>query len=40
MTHDFKDTAQSRLNEIVADVLTTTVLFLTGIVAVAQFAYY
>lgn len=30
----------SRVNEIVADVLATTVLVLAGIVAVAQFAYY
>ena len=32
--------AHSRLNEIVADVLSTTVLVLVGIIAVAQFAYY
>lgn len=30
----------SRMNEIVADVLSTAVLVLAGIVAVAQFAYY
>lgn len=32
--------SHSRVNEIVVDVLTTTVLVLAGIVAVAQFAYY
>jgi hypothetical protein len=32
--------SHSRVNEIVADVLSTTVLVLAGIVAVAQFAYY
>jgi hypothetical protein len=31
---------RSRVNEIVADVLSTTVLVLAGIIAVAQFAYY
>ena len=29
-----------RVNEIVAEVLSTTVLVLAGIIAVAQFAYY
>jgi len=32
--------SHSRVNEIVADVLSMTVLVLTGIVAMAQFAYY
>jgi hypothetical protein len=32
--------SHSRVNEIVAEVLSTTVLVLAGIVAVAQFAYY
>jgi hypothetical protein len=32
--------SRSRVNEIVADVLSTTILVLTGIIAVAQFAYY
>jgi hypothetical protein len=32
--------SHSRVSEIVADVLSTTVLVLTGIIAVAQFAYY
>ena len=32
--------SHSRINEIIADVLSTTVLLLTGIIAVAQFAYY
>jgi hypothetical protein len=30
----------SRANEIVADVLSTAVIVLAGIIAVAQFAYY
>jgi len=32
--------SHSRVNEIVADVLSTMVLVLAGIIAVAQFAYY
>jgi hypothetical protein len=32
--------SRSRVNDIVADVLSTTVLVLAGIIAVAQFAYY
>jgi hypothetical protein len=32
--------SQSRVNEIIVDVLSTTVLVLAGIIAVAQFAYY
>ena len=30
----------SRMSEIVADVLSTTLIVLAGIIAVAQFAYY
>ena len=42
MTHVCSQVSQSRsrVNEIVADVLSTTVLVLAGIIAVAQFAYY
>ena len=32
--------SSSRINEIVAEVLSTTVIVLAGIIAVAQFAYY
>ena len=32
--------ARSRANEIVADVLSTALIVLAGIIAVAQFAYY
>jgi hypothetical protein len=42
MTHVSSQVSQSRsrVNDIVADVLSTTVLVLAGIIAVAQFAYY
>ena len=42
MTQVYKQIMQprSRVNEIVADVLSTTVIVLAGIIAVAQFAYY
>jgi len=32
--------SHSRVNEIVADVLSASVLVLAGIIALAQFAYY
>ncbi|HEX3429925.1 MAG TPA: hypothetical protein VHT03_03485 [Rhizomicrobium sp.] len=42
MTQPSSKTRQlhSRVNEIVIEVLSTSVLVLAGIVAVAQFAYY
>jgi hypothetical protein len=42
MTHVSNQVSQSRsrVNDIVADVLSTAVLVLAGIIAVAQFAYY
>ena len=42
MTQVYNERRQShsRVNEIVAEVLATTVLVLAGIIAVAQFAYY
>jgi glycerol uptake facilitator-like aquaporin len=42
MTHIYSQASQShsRMTEIVTEVLSTTVLVLAGIIAVAQFAYY
>ena len=42
MTQVSRQTLQqgSRVNDIVADVLSTTVIVLAGIIAVAQFAFY
>ena len=42
MSHISNRVPQSRfqVNDVVADVLSTTVLVLAGIIALAQFAYY